>query len=123
MPSNFIEKNFIDWFVGFTEADGCFTYDSKRNALHFILCQKDPQVLYIIKKHFKFGSVFISKQGFWYYTVIAKKDLNILIHVFNGSLYLAKRIRQFEKWVLLYNKKYNTNIIPIITPRSFDLDC
>lgn len=119
------QKAFMDWFVGFTEGDGCFTYDSKNYVLYFILRappQKDPQVLFKIKKHFKFGSVFIDSEGYWSYTVKQKEDLLFLIHVFNGNLFLAKRIVQFGKWVLLFNKKYNTNIQPIQKPIVFDLN-
>lgn len=115
------DSDFLDWFVGFSEGDGCFTYDKKRNVFSFVQCQKDPQVQYKIKKYFCFGSICKTKEGYWRYTVKDKKGLEALLPVFNGKLFLKKRISLFEKWVFLFNKKENTHYKPILSPRQFDL--
>jgi len=45
------DPKFINWFVGFTEGDGSFVVDNNTNRISFIITQKDPKVLYYIKKN------------------------------------------------------------------------
>jgi hypothetical protein len=65
----------IDWFIGFVEGDGCFTYDQNANNLTFIIRQKEPKVLFKVKKFLGFGSVFLASDGYWSFAVRAKKHL------------------------------------------------
>jgi hypothetical protein len=44
-----LDTNFLCWFIGFTEGDGSFCTNGKRNL--FQIVQKDPKVLYYIKKN------------------------------------------------------------------------
>ena len=98
------------WFIGFVEGDGCFTYDNNTNSLTFLIRQKENKVLFKVKKFLGFGSVYLASDGYWNFSVRAKKDLLELINIFNGNLFLNKRIIQFENWVKLFNLKYNTAI-------------
>lgn len=116
------QNMFKDWFIGFSEGDGCFTHDSKTNSFSFIIRQKDPKVLFIIKKQLGFGSVFKATDGYWNYAVRSKKNLEFLINLFNGNLFLLKRITQFQKWVLFFNQKYNTGYQVISTARVLTLN-
>jgi hypothetical protein len=60
-------KHFYEWFLGFAEGDGSFlisiTKDTRQPTAKakprafFTLVQKDPGVLYTIKKKFGFGNV------------------------------------------------------------------
>lgn len=110
-----------DWFIGFTEGDGCFTYDKNASTLGFIIRQKEPKILFKIKKLLGFGSVYLASDGYWNFTVRAQKNLNQLIDIFNGNLFLDKRIVQFENWVKLFNLKYNTAIQVNFNRRQFSL--
>lgn len=78
--------------------------------------------MYKVQKHLQFGYVYQDQNGYWIYSVKNPKHLYVLIGIFNGNLFLEKRIVQFRKWVLLYNKKYGTNIKPICNPRIVDLN-
>lgn len=96
---------FLEWFVGFTEGDGCFCVRkgwNEKPRLVFEICQKDPKVLFLIKKTLGFGYVTISKRKsgkYWVYKVYSKKNIQKIIRLFNGNLVLTKRKVQFEKWL------------------------
>lgn len=96
---------FLEWFVGFTEGDGTFSVRKGSNGkprLLFEICQKDPKVLYLIKKTLGFGSVKISKRKgktYWVYKIHSKKNLQKILFLFNGNLVLTKRKMQFERWL------------------------
>ena len=49
-----VDKSFLEWFIGFTEGDGSFD----QSKLAFIINQKDPKLLFKIKKKLGFGSVY-----------------------------------------------------------------
>jgi len=79
-----------------------FLFDNKRSLLSF----------------FPFGSVFLSKDGYYTYHVSSKNDLICLINIFNGNLLLQKTNKRFEIFVKEFNKHYNTNII-VYPPLNF----
>lgn len=108
--------HFLDWFAGFVEGDGCFSSD-----LALRIRQADPRVLYKIRQYFGFGSVFVDAAGYWTYAVKAKKQVLTIINCLNGKLFLHKRITQFERFVLAYNKKHATQIVPITEPITLSL--
>ena len=51
--------HFFEWFVGFSEGDGCFERRISDGCprLSFAICQKDPQLLYKVKAGLGFGTV------------------------------------------------------------------
>ena len=110
-----------EWIVGFTEGDGCFSvYDGPWGyECSFILRQADPKVFYKLKKYWGFGSINMDAEGYWTFSVRSQKDLFKIIHFFNGKLVLCKRIHQFEKWVVAYNSRNGTRIVPILIPAPF----
>jgi hypothetical protein len=103
---SFINPVFLDWFIGFSEGDGCFFH--LKYSHFFIISQKDPQVLYKIRKHLGFGSI---KQytdsklnnTYFRYTVSGLDNIERLIHIFNGKLLLSKTQLRFSDWVSAYN--------------------
>lgn len=107
------DKNFIEWFRGFTEGDGSFIIN-RNGYLEFKITQSsnDAQILFYIKKNLGFGSV--SKQcksnNTHHFRVRDKNNLLRIINIFNGKLYTRSRHKQFSNFVLNYNKKYQTNI-------------
>jgi len=54
-----INKQFINWFVGFSEGDGGFYYSNNggNERLFFKICQKDRTVLDYIQSNLNLGSI------------------------------------------------------------------
>ena len=91
---------FLEWFIGFTEGDGCFSYglDEMRPRLRFTLGQKDAKLIYKIKKCLGFGYVFGHEQIF-YFRVDDVRGIQRIQSIFNGNLVLPKKRVQFTSWV------------------------
>jgi hypothetical protein len=109
-----INKQFLQWFIGFTEGDGSFIIS--KNKIYFDITQnlQDIQVLYHIKKELGFGKVLIRneearKVGVFYVT--GKENFERLIRIFNGNLSTLYKKEQFEKWLTMFNIQYSENII------------
>lgn len=102
-----LNTHFLEWFIGFAEGDGSFYVkykDRKDFRLGFDISQKDPKVLYFIKKTLGFGKICKYKssktgQVYWFYRVDTKKNIIRIAHLFNGNLILPKRKIQFHKWL------------------------
>jgi len=111
MKSFINSKHSLEWFIGFAEGDGSWqiqnTPTSKRCI--FIINQKDPQVLYKIKKLLKFGTVrgpYLNKKqktSYFRYRVGNLKNINTLIEICNGRLVLSKTKNRFQLFVEFYN--------------------
>lgn len=106
------QKEILEWFIGFTEGDGSFGVDSKNNRVMFIITQKEPQVLYYIKKEIGFGKVYQNADGNYRYIVSKRGNIEQLIGIFNGVLVLKKTHERFERWVESYEKYYKTKWAP-----------
>jgi hypothetical protein len=108
------DTDFLSWFVGFTEGDGCFSLTGKRGYLEFKITQSshDAQVLFYIKKKLGFGSVTVQdKQNkTHHFRVRDKKNLLILISIFNGKFLTEKKQLQFKKWLVCFKERYGTNV-------------
>lgn len=69
-------------------------------------------LLYEIQNELNMGTVYIhEKSNSAYYTIKAKKDIELLINIFNGNIFLRKKQVQIKKWVINYSKKYKLNIV------------
>lgn len=109
------DTTFFEWFIGFTEGDGSFgltkeptKYNPDNVRPTFRINQKDPQVLYRIRKELGFGNINLindKKTGASYYRYSVNKleCLRYLILLFNGNLVLDKAQSRFSKWVTAYN--------------------
>lgn len=106
-----VNQNFLEWFLGFSEGDGSFINNSSGGKTIFSihLHIADLPLLYEIQAQLNMGNVDLNKNSA-IFIVKAKKDINILIEIFNGNIYLRKRQIQFENWVLNFNKKNKLNI-------------
>ena len=85
-----LSYEFIDWFRGFTDAEGCFQITPQRsgNAFEFRfsfgLHIDDLPVLEYIKNQLNMGKISInSTRAKVTYNVIAKKDIAKIIVIFN----------------------------------------
>lgn len=99
-----ISKDWLNWFIGFSEGDGSFIVDN-RNNLQFVITQKDIKVLEMIKDTLNFGRVI--KQGkLTYRFIVEQKNLmELIILIFNGNMLLPTRIKRFKIFLEVYNKK------------------
>lgn len=102
------DKEFLEFFVGFTEGDGSFIvssdkYDKQR--CFFIITQKDPRILYYIRGKLGFGTVSFYKTYSRYIVAGTKSNENIhkLINIFNGNLILDKTNSRFITWLTAAN--------------------
>lgn len=102
-----LDEHFLEWFIGFAEGDGTFYIKRPRKKnpkprLIFEVGQKDPKVLYLIKKELGFGHVnsFIRKGvKYFVYRVSSRENIQRIIQLFNGNLVLTKRKIQFHNWL------------------------
>jgi hypothetical protein len=102
-------KQFLEWFIGFSEGDGCFLVTGGQSIFSIHLHLADLPLLYFIQNQLNMGNVFLSKNSASF-VIKAKKDVHTLIAIFNGNIFLLKKQLQFEKWVINYNLKNKTNI-------------
>ena len=95
-----ITITFLEWFVGFTEGDGCFFsgLEEGRLRLRFTLGQKDAKLIYKIRKCLGFGYIF--RDGdFFVFRVDDVRGIRRIQSIFNGNLVLPKKQVQFAKWI------------------------
>jgi hypothetical protein len=100
-------ENFLNWFVGFSEGDGSFVLDYKKQKPSFIITQKDPKVLYYLRKHLGFGKVYLCKDSYYRFIVSKKDNLFYLIQIFSSKLILNKTNIRFYKWIKFYKIYFN----------------
>ena len=109
--TDLINLEFLEWFIGFSEGDGSFSFQEGRPK--FVINQADLQVLYRIRSNLGFGIVRTFKQNnrvYGRYTVGTQENVRRLIALFNGNLQFEKTQKRFEQWVQAYNRIFGTNI-------------
>ena len=126
-----IDIGFLEWFIGFVEGDGSFIVKKNKNNnnkyLTFYINQKDPKLMYKIKKNLGFGNVIKYKQHnkiYYRYSVSDIDNIIRIIYLFNGNLILEKVQNRFKKWLDIYNEKYPKkisykNFCPILNLNSY----
>lgn len=106
--------------MGFVEGDGSFSIDAAGRA-QLIITQKDPKVLYFIKKTLGYGRIFQDGDGNYRYFVGPQTQVGYLINIFNGQLRLANTNIKFEAWVRAYNERYKVKEIEV-TKGNIEID-
>ncbi len=100
------EYEFLTWFIGFSEGDGSFIINSRKD-LSFVITQStdDEQILQFIHDKLGFGRV--SKQGkrTSRYIVENKKGLELINFLFNGNIILPSKQQSFNEFLRVYNQK------------------
>ncbi len=137
-----IDKHFLEWFIGFSEASCLFSYDNvvennkcqlilnkkkilntskkiskcsfivSNNRLFFIINQKDEKILHIIKSNLGFGKISTYKT-YSRFIVADKTNVDKLISIFNGNLLLNETNTFFKIWLQERNG-YSLNCIKYI---------
>ena len=106
---NKIDIKFLEWFIGFVEGDGSFVITGGKCVFSIHLHIVDLPLLYLIQNQLNMGNVYFNKNSATF-IIKANKDIATIIEIFNGNLFLQKRILQFTRWVDNYNLKNKTNI-------------
>lgn len=91
-------NEFIEWFVGFVEGDGCL-FSSSLSRKQFIITQKDVRVLVFIRNNLKFGTISKQNDNTYRFVVSKKTHINILVNLLNGRIVLNKTFKKLEKFV------------------------
>lgn len=103
---------FLTWLIGFSEGDGCFTVNN-RKELSFILTQGQSNLILLegIRNTLNLGHIL--KQGPRVYRLIIQKreEITLIILLFNGNIVLPSRKIQFNKFLIVYNSKIKNNEI------------
>ena len=99
-PSN----KFLTWFIGFSEGEGCFTVNN-RGDLAFIITQStsDIIVLHYIKETLGFGKVISQSIKCSRYVTQSKKEIEIIISIFNGNTVLPTRQKSLDLFIKGFN--------------------
>lgn len=106
LPNNRIPSNsFLTWLIGFTEGEGSFIVNN-RGDLAFVITQAtvDKQILEFIQNILGFGKMISQSTITSRYVIQNKKEIDIIISLFNGNLILPKRQESFDKFVKGFNK-------------------
>ena len=110
---------FLQWFIGFSEGEGCFT-SGKRGDLSFVITQstKDIQCLNHIKDNLGFGKVIKQsvKQSTHRYIVQDINNLSLLSLIFNGNMVFPTRNARFLTFLSSLNEKLLKNNSTVIEP-------
>lgn len=113
-------KEFLEWFIGFTEGEGCFIY-AKRGDLSFVITQstKDVQILNYIKNNLGFGKVIKQsiKGNTHRFVIQDKNNLFIICLLFNGNMVFSTRNARFLTFLSAFNEKLLKLNLPIIKPK------
>jgi hypothetical protein len=111
-----LNREFLIWFIGFSEGDGSWIVRTKRNRVMFQIGQKEEHILLLIRHMLGFGIVRsynaktrVNKLNRTYYQYVVEKKQHILflIALFNGNLILDKTQNRFNQWVCSYAKFYD----------------
>lgn len=96
--------NFLAWFIGFTEGEGSFVVN-KRGDLAFVVTQStsDIGVLHYIKETLNFGKVISQSVKTSRYVTQSKREIEIIISLFNGNVVLPTRQIKIENFILGFN--------------------
>ncbi len=117
--------NFLTWFIGFTEGEGSFIVN-KRGDLAFVITQStsDIKVLHFIQETLGFGKVIAQSVNTSRYVTQSKREIDILISIFNGNIVLPSRqeklssfIKGFNSWVT----KGKIRLDPVVTKNNIIL--
>lgn len=117
-PNNKLpSKEFLEWFIGFFEADGCLLIP-KNNHLFIIITshKKDLPLLKYIKNNLSIGNVCINSNKLENYRwqVYNQLDVKLLIHLFNGNTVLPVRYVKLSMFIANINIKLLKNNEEII---------
>lgn len=113
-------KEFLSWFIGFFEGKGLFIINKTRDNLSIVIIQDNNNlnILNYIKNNLNMGNILIQskKDNTYRWIVNKKRDIYLLILLFNNNLVLPIKYAKFlvfiSKFNLLLIKNKEQMIIP-----------
>jgi hypothetical protein len=109
--------DFIEWFRGFTDGEGCFFIAKNNNYFRFFFQIKlhidDRNVLNFIKEYLGIGKIYTSKNEATF-VVTAKEEVKIIIDIFSKSpLNTTKHLNflSFKKAFELYTNFSGNSLV------------
>lgn len=101
---------FLYWLIGFTEGDGCFTINRKKE-LCFILIQgkKNSMLLEKIHKTLNLGQIIQQNSRVNRLLIQKQKEVELILLLFNGNLVLPSRKKQFHDFLKTYQERQKSN--------------
>ena len=105
--------HFLEWFIGFFEAEGFLIHCVNHNKQRFgiVINQKDPILIYTIRTQLGFGKISYyiqNKEKNYIYHIYNFVNLQRIILLLNGNLQTETKKKQFKKWIFLLNSYYTT---------------
>lgn len=102
--------SFVNWFIGFINAEGCFSIDRfNNNTLVFSIENTDKNALEFIKKRFNFSSNVNTRPSrsdrrkpTYTLAISSRKDVNNLVSILEDSRYaklMGNKLNQFNNWL------------------------
>lgn len=114
------KKEFLEWFIGFTEGEGSFIL-AKRGDLSFVITQstEDVQILYYIKNNLGFGQVIKQsiKGNTHRFVIQDKNNLFLICLLINGNMVFPSRNARFLTFLSTFNEKLLKLNLSIIIPK------
>jgi hypothetical protein len=109
-------QSFLEWLIGFTEGDGCFTVNSRGTAV-FVITQSsaDEQVLHYIKQNLGFGRVIKQGPRTSRFVVEDIASVKLLIAIFNGNLVFPSKQNSFSIFIKAFNNRSGVQAVPFIS--------
>ena len=117
LPYNLLPSyNFLTWFIGFSEGEGSFIINN-RGDLAFVITQSttDIKVLYFIQETLGFGKVVSQSIKTSRYVTQSKKEIEIIISIFNGNMILPTKLDNLDKFITAFNIWANKGSIRLET--------
>ena len=119
LPNNLSPSSkFLSWFIGFTEGEGSFVVNN-RGDLAFVVVQStsDIRILHYIQETLGFGKVISQSIKTSRYVTQSKREIEIIISLFNGNVILPTRKNQLNQFINGFNiwaSKGNIRLEPIV---------
>lgn len=126
LPNNLSpSSNFLSWFVGFTEGKGSFIVNNRGDlALQVLQSTSDLKVLHYIQETLGFGKVISQSIKCSRYVTQSKREIEIILSLFNGNVILPTTKNQLDKFINGFNlwaSKGNIRLEPVVTKNNFIL--
>ena len=119
LPINSLpSSNFLTWFIGFSEGDGSFIVNN-RGDLSFVITQAttDIKILYFIQETLGFGKVIAQSIKTSRYVTQSKKEIDIIISIFNGNTILLTKQDNLKNFIMAFNSwvsKGSIRLVPVL---------
>jgi len=112
------EEDFLEWFIGFVDAEGCFHIQSIDNRFKFIftlgLHKDDLSLLKYIAQRLGIGSLAIKKK-YVEYTVIKQGDLLKILYIFDKRPLNTSKNLNYIMFRKAYDLYFNRESIKVPT--------